>query len=160
MPRLLARARAGRLRRVGKGENKVDSVYIDNAADAHLLAADRLAPGSLIAGKAYFITNDEPLPLWDLVNRILAAAGLDPVTRTVPYTVAYAAGWMLEKLYALLGREDEPPMTRFLARELATAHWFDISAARRDLGFEPAVSLGEGLHRLEEYLSAVPTSVA
>ena len=152
VPRILARARTGKLRRIGHEENKVDSVYIDNAADAHILAADRLAPGSPIAGKAYFITNDEPLPLWDLVNRILAAAGLPPVTRSIPAPVAYAAGWLYESVHGLLGLKDEPAMTRFLARELSTSHWFDISAAKRDLGYQPRVSIDEGMRRLEQWL--------
>jgi nucleoside-diphosphate-sugar epimerase len=154
VPRLLARARAGRLRRIGRSSKLVDSVYIDNAADAHLLAADRLAPGSPVAGRAYFITNGEPVPLWDFVNRILAAAGLGPVTRSVPAPVAYAAGWLLEGLYALLPGDREPPMTRFLAGELTTAHWFDTGAARRDLGYEPRVGIDEGLRRLAASLKA------
>jgi nucleoside-diphosphate-sugar epimerase len=152
VPRILARARAGRLRRVGRAAKRIDALYIDNAADAHLLAADRLGPGSPVAGKAYFLAQGEPLPLWDLVNRILAAARLPPVTRTVPAGAAYAAGWLLELAYGVLGLRGEPPMTRFVARELATAHWFDLTAARRDLGYEPAVSLDEGLRRLEQSL--------
>jgi nucleoside-diphosphate-sugar epimerase len=153
IPRLLARARTGQLRRIGKAPKRIDSVYIDNAGDAHVLAADRLAPGSAVAGKAYFISQGEPIPLWDLVNRILAAAGLPPVTRTIPAWAARPAGWVLEGVYGVLRRREEPPMTRFLAAELATAHWFDICAARRDLGYEPRVSLEEGLRRLEEYLN-------
>ncbi len=152
IPRLLARARAGRLRQIGTRPRMVDAVYIDNAADAHLLAADRLAPGSAVAGRAYFISQGEPLPLWDLVNRILAAAGLPPVTRSVPYGMALAAGGLLEAVYRLLRLRGEPPMTRFLARELATAHWFDLTAARRDLGYRPAVTTAEGLRRLAEAL--------
>jgi nucleoside-diphosphate-sugar epimerase len=154
IPRLVARARAGRLRRIGRASKRIDSVYIDNAAEAHILAADRLSPGSPIAGKVYFITNGEPLPVWDFVNRILAAAGLGPVSRSVPFSLAYAAGWALEKVYALLPGGREPPMTRFLAKELATAHWFDISAARRDLDYEPTVSIDEGLRRLAKHLAA------
>jgi nucleoside-diphosphate-sugar epimerase len=153
VPRILARARAGRLRRVGRAEKLIDAIYIDNAADAHLLAADRLAPGSPVAGKAYFLAQGEPIPLWDLVNRILDAAHLPPVTRTVPAGMAYAVGWLLELTYGLLRLKGEPPMTRFVARELATAHWFDLTAARRDLGYTPAVSLDEGLRRLQKYLS-------
>ncbi len=148
IPRLLARARAGRLRRIGDESKLIDSVYIDNAADAHVLAADRLVPGSPIAGKAYFITQGEPVPLWDLVNRILHAAGLAPVMRSIPTPLAYAAGGLLETIYALLRLDGEPPLTRFVVRELTTAHWFDIRAARRDLGYEPQVSLDEGLRRL------------
>lgn len=152
VPRIIARAKSGQLRRIGAGRNRVDSVYIDNAADAHVLAADRLEPGSPIGGKAYFITNGEPLPLWELVNRILAAADLPPVTQSIPTVFAIGIGGMMELLYKLTGRTDEPPMTRFLARELSAAHWFDISAARRDLGYEPRVSIAEGLSRLADWL--------
>lgn len=149
-PRIIARARAGRLRRIGQKTNLIDTSYIDNAADAHLLAVDKLAPGSPVAGKAYFITQGEPLPLWDMINRILAAAGLPPVTKSIPAPLAYAAGWLCENVYGLFGIESEPPMTRFVAGELATAHWFNIDAARRDLGYRPAVSLDEGFARLAE----------
>ena len=152
VPRILARARAGMLRRIGRRDNRVDCIYIDNAADAHVLAADRLAPGAAIVGKAYFISQGEPWPLWDLVNAILKAADLPPVTRTIPPLVAYAAGWVFETTYRLLGWTSDPRMTRFLARELSTSHWFNIDAARRDLGYTPKVSIEEGLRRLRESL--------
>ncbi len=152
VPRILARARAGRLRRLGTESKCIDSVYIDNAAEAHLLAAERLAPGSSIAGQVYFITQGEPVPLWDLVNRILHAADLGPVTRTLPLRWAYALGWLLEAFYAVFCPQEEPPLTRFVVRELTTAHWFDITAAQRDLGYEPKVSLEEGLRRLTSWL--------
>ncbi|MGE3808163.1 MAG: NAD-dependent epimerase/dehydratase family protein, partial [Gemmataceae bacterium] len=155
VPRILARARAGQLRRIGRGDKKVDSVYIDNAADAHLLAADRLEPGSPVAGKVYFITNGEPMPLWELINRILACGGLPPVTRTISPGLAYFAGSVLETMHRWLRLAGEPRMTRFLARELATAHWFDVSAARRDLGYTPSISIEEGLKRLAESLRPV-----
>ena len=127
-------------------------MYIDNAVDAHLLAADRLSRGSAIAGKAYFITQGEPWPLWDLINRILKAANLPPVTKSISPALAYGAGWMLETVYQLLGLKAEPRMTRFLAQELSTAHWFNIDAARRDLGYHPTVSIEEGMTRLEKSL--------
>ena len=148
VPRILARGRAGQLRRIGHRPNLVDSIYLDNAADAHLLAAEKLSPNSPVAGRAYFLSNGEPLPLWTLVNRILAAGDLPPVTRTIPAPVAYAAGVVLETLHRVLRLKSEPRMTRFLAHELSTAHWFNISAARRDLGYEPRVSIDEGLRRL------------
>jgi nucleoside-diphosphate-sugar epimerase len=152
VPRILDRGRKGQLRRLGSQPNKVDSIYIDNAADAHLAAADRLAPGSRIAGKCYFLSNGEPRPLWDLVNAILAAGGLPPVTRSIPVGVARLAGRVLEAAHGVLGLEGEPRMTRFLADELGTAHWFDISAAKRDLEWTPRVSIDEGLKRLTEWL--------
>jgi 2-alkyl-3-oxoalkanoate reductase len=151
VPRIIGRGRAGQLRRVGAGK-LVDSVYIDNAAEAHLLAADRLHPGAACAGRAYFISNGEPLPTWELVDRILAAGGVRPVERRVNPMLAYLAGWLMETVYGVLWPDAEPPMTRFVARELATSHWFDLTAARRDLGYEPRVSIDEGLRRLGEWL--------
>jgi nucleoside-diphosphate-sugar epimerase len=152
VPRLIARARAGQLRRVGHRPCLVDTTWIDNAAQAHLDAADRLAPGSAPTGKAYFISNGEPVPLWEMVDRLLAAAGLPPVKRTVPAPLAYAAGAVLEMVHSALRLPGEPRMTRFVARELSTAHWFDLTAARRDLGYAPKVSVAVGLQRLTDWL--------
>jgi 2-alkyl-3-oxoalkanoate reductase len=152
VPRILERGRAGRLRRIGRSNKLIDSIYIDNAADAHLLAADRLDPGSPIAGRAFFLSNGEPLPTWDLVNRILACGGVPPVNRSMPGWLAVSAGAILEAVYGSLRINAEPPMTRFLAHELATAHWFDLSAARRDLNYNPQISVDEGLRRLEAWL--------
>jgi 2-alkyl-3-oxoalkanoate reductase len=153
VPRIVAKARAGKLRRIGRRPCLVDTVYVDNAAEAHLNAADRLAPGAPPAGKAYFISNGEPLPLWEMVNRILAAAGLPPENRSVSPSLAYAAGTVCEAIWMALRLSGEPPMTRFVAKELATAHWFDITAAKRDLGYQPRVSIEEGLRRLKEWFA-------
>lgn len=148
IPRVIARARAGKLRRVGTGPVKVDVTYVDNVADAHILAADKLAPGSPVAGKAYFITNGEPVDLWAFINRVLADAGLPPVNKCVSAWEARLAGRVLEVVYRWLRLPSEPPMTRFVAAQLSTPHWFDIGAARRDLGYEPHVSVEDGLKRL------------
>lgn len=153
--RIVARAKAGRLRLVGGGGKLIDSVYIDNAAHAHLLALDRVAPGAACAGQAYFITQGEPMPQKALIDGILAAAGLPPCTRSVAPNVAYALGAVLELAWTLLGREDEPLMTRFVARQLATAHWYDITAARRDLGYVPQVTVAQGLERLAAHWRAL-----
>ncbi|MCK6474075.1 MAG: NAD-dependent epimerase/dehydratase family protein [Planctomycetes bacterium] len=152
VPSILARAKAGSLRLVGRRGARVDTIYIDNAVDAHLLAAERLAPGAPPASKAYFVSNGEPIPMADFINGIVKAGGLPPVTRYLPASVAYMAGAIFELIYILLGHEDEPRMTRFLARQLDTAHWFNIGAARRDLGYEPKVALSEGFLRLTEHL--------
>ena len=153
VPRLIERARQGKLRRVGSGKNLVDTVYIDNAADAHVQAADKLEQHSPVAGRAFFISNGEPLPLWDLIDRMLACADLPPVNRSISATTAYCVGGLLEVVHTLLGRTDEPPMTRFVARQLATAHWFKIEAARRAFGYQPTVTVDEGLRRLKMWLS-------
>lgn len=152
VPRILERGRAGALRRIGHRDCLVDTVYIDNAARAHLMAADQLAIRSNVAGKAYFISNNEPLPLWDLINRILATADIPPVSKTISPRVAFIAGWMLEKIYSVLRLSGEPRMTRFVARELSTAHWFDLSAAQNDFSYKPEVSIDEGLQRLKKWV--------
>jgi len=154
VPRLIDRAKKGKVKIVGKGGNLVDATYIDNAAAAHLAAMDKLAPGADCAGKAYFISNGEPIAMDVLLNQILAAAGLPPITKKVPAGVAYAVGAAMEWVYGRLGKQDEPIMTRFVARQLATAHWFDISAARHDLGYVPECSMEDGMKRLAEWLAA------
>ena len=153
IPRLIERSRQGKLRRVGSGANLVDTVYVENAADAHLQAADKLELNSAVAGRAFFISNGEPLPLWDLIDRMLACAGEPPVTKSISATAAYWIGGVMECAYTLLNRTDEPPMTRFVARQLATSHWFQLDAAREAFGYEPRVSVEEGLVRLREWLS-------
>jgi nucleoside-diphosphate-sugar epimerase len=152
--RILARGKAGRLRLVGSGLKRIDSIYIDNAVDAHLLALDRIAPGAGCAGKAYFITQGEPMPQRDLINGILKAGGLPPCGKSISPKAAYAIGLVMEIIWRALNRQDEPLMTRFIAKQLATAHWYDISAARRDLGYEPAISVAQGLQILEKSLRA------
>ena len=152
LPGLAARARAGQLTRIGSRPNLVDTVYVDNAADAHLLAADRLSPGSPIAGKVYFISQGEPVPLWEMVNRLLDAAGAPRVTRAIPVPLALLLAWGFETAHRLTRNPREPRLTRFVVHQLSTAHWFDISAARHDLGYAPAISISEGLQLLKNDL--------
>jgi len=153
LPRLAARAQAGQLRRIGRGKKLVDTIYIDNAAEAHLLAAEKLAPGAVVAGKVYFVSQGEPVDLWEMINRLLEAVGAPQVQRGIPTGVALALAWGLEIFHSLLRRPGEPRLTRFVVKELSTSHWFDVSAARRDLGYRPTISISEGLRRLREHLS-------
>jgi len=146
--RLVERARAGRLRLVEGGASLVDTTYVDNAVDAHILAAERLAPGTPCSGRAYFIGNDEPRPMGEVVNAILGAAGLPPERRSLPLPLALTVGRVCELVDGVLPFRGGPPMTRFIARSLATAHWYDLGAARRDLGYAPRVSFEEGIGRL------------
>ncbi|MSR51873.1 MAG: NAD-dependent epimerase/dehydratase family protein [Gemmataceae bacterium] len=152
IPRLVERARAGKLRQIGREPKLVDTTFVENAAQAHLQAADRLGIGSSIAGRAYYLSQGEPEPMWDFVNRVLSVHGLPPVTRSVSPRMAYLAGTILEWLYRLLPLGGEPPITRFVAKQLSTAHWYDLSAAKGDLGYEPRVSLAEGFRRLSDSL--------
>ena len=148
LPKLVARARSGRLRLVGNGDNLVDTTYIDNAAQAHLQALACLQPGAACAGRAYFISNGEPWPLREVLNGLLRAADAPEVRKTIPFRVAYALGAACEGAWSALPLSGEPPMTRFLAEQLSTAHWYSMAPATRDFGYVPKVSMMEGLERL------------
>lgn len=152
LPKLVARARSGRLRLVGDGCNLVDTTYIDNAAQAHVQALAALHPGAACAGRAYFISNGEPWPLREVLNGLLRAAGAPEVAKTLPFRVAYAIGAVCEGLWTTLPLPGEPPMTRFLAEQLSTAHWYSMAPAARDFGYVPQVSMAEGLARLRASL--------
>ncbi|HEY1784744.1 MAG TPA: NAD-dependent epimerase/dehydratase family protein, partial [Pirellulales bacterium] len=123
VPRLLARARAGRLRRVGDGTNRIDMIYVENAASAHLLAADALGTGRA-RGRAYYISQGEPVNCWDWIGELLALAGLPPVRRSISFPAAWRLGAVAETVYRALRIGREPPMTRFLASQLAQPHHF------------------------------------
>ncbi|HJL15541.1 MAG TPA: NAD-dependent epimerase/dehydratase family protein [Sandaracinaceae bacterium LLY-WYZ-13_1] len=156
VPRILERGRSGRIALPGGGRQRVDTTYVDNAADAHVAALERLRPGASCAGRAYFITNGEPRPLRTIVLGILEAAGVHARVVPVPRRVASAAGAALEAAFRWAGSEREPPLTRFVVEQLCTAHWFDISAAERDLGWTPAVGIDEGLARLRASFEGEP----
>jgi 2-alkyl-3-oxoalkanoate reductase len=153
IPRILRRGKKGGLWKVGKKPKLVDTVYIDNAVAAHLQAADRLSPGSSVAGKVYFISQGDPRPVWDLINAILKAVALRPVNRTISPKLALAAGWLLERMHNVLSLKGEPRLTPFLVKELTNAHWFDISAAHRDFGYKPKITMEEGIRRMEQWLA-------
>jgi nucleoside-diphosphate-sugar epimerase len=158
VPRLLTRARTGRLRRVGDGTNLVDITFVENVADAHLQAADALRTGqpttasSSPAGKAYFISQGEPVNCWRWIDEVLALTGLPSVEKSVLRETASRVGSLCELVYRSMRLAGEPPMSRFLAAQLSTSHWFDISAARNDLSYRPRVSTAEGMRRLGDWL--------
>ena len=146
-------SRAKRLKIIGPDTDLVDTIYVDNAADAHILAAEKLSQNPDLSGNIYFISQDEPMSKWTLANAFLAAAGLPPIKGHVSGKTAYAAGWFFELIYRIFGIKKDPPITRFAAKELATSHWFDIRRAKNDLGYVPKISTQEGLKRLEAWLN-------
>ena len=146
IPRVIDRARKGRLRIVGDGSNRVDLTYIENVVDAHLWAEASLdnttnSPG----GKAYFISNDEPVSLWQWINELLETQGIPHIEKKMNFQRAMRIGLLIETVWKILNLQSEPPMTRFLASELAKDHWFDISAAKRDLAYQPRVPMKVGM---------------
>lgn len=161
-PRLIDRAKSGRLRIVGDGTNQLDTVHVVNAAAAHLAALDTLQilvdPGSAsledqqraqqAGGRAYFITQDEPVQCWDWIRQVLQIAGAPLPMKHISFQAAWQLGALLELAYKLTGRTSEPPMTRFVAAQLAKDHYFDISAARKLLGYKPNFSMEMGLEEL------------
>jgi len=148
VPRLVERARQGRLRIVGDGSNLIDTTFVDNAAHAHLLALDRLEPGSTIAGRPFFIAQGEPKPMKETLDLLLEAAGAPKVDKHLSAKSAMRLAGVVEQVWRVGRLKSEPPMTRFLAEQLATAHWYDLTNAERDLGYAPIVSFDEGLDRL------------
>jgi nucleoside-diphosphate-sugar epimerase len=159
IPRILKRA--NQLRRIGDGKNRVDVIYIDNAAKAHLLAEEALIRKPELSGNVYFISQGEPVFLWKMIDDILQAGGLSPVKKSISSKAAFRIATALEWFCEVFGIKEEPRMTRFVVSELSTSHWFNISAAQRDLKYVPEISTEEGLRRLAAYLkdhSPVSTS--
>ncbi len=148
LPRVVARARSGKLLRIGNGHNKVDITFVDNAAWAHLDAAAALVDsGARCAGKAYFISNDDPRPLWPWIDAFLGQVGVAPVARGIPFGLAMVLGAVLEWVWTVSRRSGEPRMTRFVALALAREHWYSMAPARADFGYRVRVGLDEGTKR-------------
>ena len=148
IPRLIERQKTKKLRRVGDGSNQIDSIYVENAAMAHLMAAEALQPGSPVCGSAYFLSQGEPVNCWSWLNEILQLAGLPRVRKSISYAAAYRIGYALECYHDICNIDSEPRMTRFLAAQLAKSHYFDISRAKRDFGYYAKVSTEEGMRKL------------
>ncbi len=152
--RIVQRARAGRLALIGGGAALVDTTYIDNAASALVAALDAATPGASCVGRAYVVANGEPRPIRDLLLGICRAAGVAVTPRRVPLRAALVAGSLVERAWPLHHGDEEPPLTRFLAEQLGTAHWFDPRPARDDLAWAPTVSIDDGLQRLADWYAA------
>jgi nucleoside-diphosphate-sugar epimerase len=155
LPRILERQREDRLRLPGKGKHLIDTTYIDNAARAHLQAFDNMRNNpAAVAGKAYFISQDKPITIHEFIDRLLDSGGLPPVKRTINPRVALFVAWVLQSVFKLFNVKSEPLLTPFVAKQLSSSHWYCISAAKRDFGYMPAVSIDEGMKRLKEWVEA------
>lgn len=152
LPRIIERAKAKQLIQVGDGKNKVDITYVEDAARAHLLAAKALQIGSKVAGKVYFISQDEPVVLWPWLEEFLGRLDLPSVQRTLPLSRARLIGGLMEIAYSLLRLPGEPRLTRFMASELAKSHYYDISRAKADFGYAPQYSIAEATAKTVAFL--------
>lgn len=150
IPGILQRAKAGKLRKPGRKDFLIDTTYIDNFIDAQLLALKALDYNQDCCGKAFFITNGQPIMVWDFINAIIQSDGLPAVQKTIPKNLGLLVAWMLENIHLIFHLKSEPFITRFAIHELCTHHWFDISAAKKMLGYSPKISLTEGLKRLQK----------
>ncbi|MCR9201849.1 MAG: NAD-dependent epimerase/dehydratase family protein [Planctomycetaceae bacterium] len=158
LPRLIQRAKSGRLRRVGPGTNEVSVVNVENAAAAHLQAERALRDHSQAAGNAYFINEPTPVNLWNWIDELLGIAGLSGVQKSISLKSARRIGHVLEGAWSLLKLSGEPPMTRFVAEQLAGSHSYSIAAAQRDFGFEPIVTMQQGMDKVAEDLRRLAAS--
>ena len=147
--RILERSAAGRLPLLSGGTGLIDTLYIDNAADAVVRGYQRL---DAFAGRALVVTNGQPRTIAELLGGFCEAVGVPAPRFSVPAKVAALAGKVIERVWERLPKNvtagDEPPMTEFLAEQLSTAHWFDQRRTRELLQWEPSVSIEEGYERL------------
>lgn len=148
IPEVIQNAKKGRLVKVGGKQNIVDFTYVENVADAHLLACDKLLTNPDVAGEVYFISQEEPVYLWDFINVLLKRLGIPQVNRRISTKLAYSIARVYEIIYRKLPLKGKPRVTRFLVGQLACSHYFDISKAKNDLNYSPQISTKEGLERL------------
>jgi 2-alkyl-3-oxoalkanoate reductase len=151
LPEIISRAKTGKLRRIGNGKNMIDVTYIDNVTAAHINAAKAVVNNPETAGNAYFITNGEPVLLWDFLNMMLVISGCETVGKWIPASTALFISGFAESFYKIFPGTAEPILTRFLVSELTRSHWFNISRARRLLNYNPGISNIEGLKKIAEH---------
>ncbi|MDR2641238.1 MAG: NAD-dependent epimerase/dehydratase family protein [Planctomycetaceae bacterium] len=153
IPRLLDRAKRGKLFRVGDGTNLIDIIFVENAAAGHILAADSLNnESSPVNGNAYFISQGEPVNCWNWIDEVLLASGLPKVSKSISFRKAWYLGAILESWYKLFRLQGEPLMTRFLSAQLAQTHYLNITKAKKDFNYKPIIPMTEGMEKLKQFL--------
>jgi nucleoside-diphosphate-sugar epimerase len=153
IPKLFEKVKTGKLFLLGKSPKIVDCIYIDNAAKAHVQAFNQLVNNPCkVAGKTYFISQDAPIAISEFINKLIATGGYSPVTKHLSPAIVRFAGWLLETVYHLFKINSHPPITLFLAQQLSTSHWYNISDAKKDFDYKPEISLEEGMQRLRAWV--------
>ena len=155
LPRVISKHRAGKLKIVGDGKNRVDLTHLDNVVHAHLCALRSMVSDRQLGGKAYFVGQGEPVLLWDWLNEIFSELGLPRLEKSVSYGTAYRLGHLIEGIWALFSLAGDPPMTRFVATQLAHDHWFSSLAAEKDLGYRPLIDMEEAMGKTLPWLKTL-----
>ena len=155
LPRVIKRHKEGKLKIVGLGNNQVDLTHIVNVTHAHMLAIDAIMKNKELGGKPYFIGQEEPVVLWDWLNDLFSSLKLAPVTKKISFRIAYHIGWVMEMLWKLLSIGGDPPMTRFVASQLAHDHWFSSKNAKEDFGYSPILSMQEAMKETLPWLKKI-----
>ena len=155
LPRVIARHKAGKFKVVGDGKNQVDLTHVDNVVHAHLCALQAMVSEPSLGGKAYFIGQEEPVCLWEWLNLIFAKIGLPALEKNVAFKTAYQLGSLIEKVWSTLHLKSDPPMTRFVACQLAQDHWFSSRAARNDLNYRPILSMDQAMEKTLPWLQSL-----
>ena len=155
LPRVIAKHRQGKLKKVGEGANRVDLTHVDNVVHAHICAFRSMLANPALGGKAYFISQNEPVNLWDWLNDIFKMLELPQLDKTISYKNAYRIGWLMENVWELLPLISDPPMTRFVASQLAHDHWFCCGAAKQDLQYEPLINMAEAMKKTIPWLKTL-----
>jgi nucleoside-diphosphate-sugar epimerase len=152
LPRVVKLHKKGKLRQVGNGKNMVDLTHVENVAHAHICAMEAMVKNPSLGGKAYFIGQSEPVELWKWLNQIFIKLNLPEISKKISFQNAFLLGGMMEKFWKFLYLKGEPPMTRFVASQLAHDHWFSNDMANQDLGYEPITSMNESLDNCIDWL--------
>ncbi|WP_228853313.1 NAD-dependent epimerase/dehydratase family protein [Aegicerativicinus sediminis] len=154
LPRLIERHRKGTLRLIGRRKYLVDVTYVDNAAIAHVQVLNTLLHfPEKVAGKVYFISQDDPILIQDFINGLLCCAGLEPVTKRINPFIARTIGHLIQGIFRTLKLKSEPPFDLFIAKQFSSSHWYDISAAKKDFNYKPQITTEEGMNRLKSWYS-------
>jgi nucleoside-diphosphate-sugar epimerase len=152
---VIARHKAGKFKVVGDGKNQVDLTHVDNVVHAHLCALQAMVSEPSLGGKAYFIGQEEPVCLWEWLNLIFAKIGLPALEKNMAFKTAYQLGSLIEKVWSTLRLKSDPPMTRFVACQLAQDHWFSSRAARNDLNYRPILSMDQAMEKTLPWLQSL-----
>ncbi len=141
-PRLIRANQKLGIPMIDHGEVLMDLTYVENAVEAILLTIDS-PPATL--GKKYNISNGAPVPFKSLLENLFSKLGLTLRTRNISFFSAYLGAYFLETFYQTFSPGKEPPFTCYSVGTLSKTLTLDISAAQRDLGYHPVISIDKGL---------------